>query len=597
MSKPKLTPEEYLVKYRESGRNIVGTYIKGKGTSFIIPDDDKLPQSMDVVNIADRGQTVISSTISGMKVVATFAANDKLNITEVLGLPSKVGTDVLGVIRRFNLDEQFPSEVTAEASRVAKIEKCEIERREDLREKLLITIDPEDAKDLDDAVSLEQNPDGTYELGVHIADVSHYVQEGSELDAEAFNRGTSVYFPGGVIPMLPPVLSNSICSLEANQDRLALSCFMKIDSKGQVLESRIAETVIHVDTRFSYMQVQAILDGEGKTTKPIKAMLETMASLTMTLERIRKKRGEVTLDIPEPKIILDPVTGKIKDVIAYPHLLAHRIIETFMILCNETIAEYALEHSLPFVYRIHEKPDPLKVTRLVEMLKPFGVFHNISPENPTGHAYQKLLEGLKQNSQGEDESAAIRHIVSHLALRSMQKAKYDPECKGHFGLGSKFYCHFTSPIRRLPDLIIHRIIKFMLNRKLSSHKIAELTEYVKLVSAQSIKTELTATEVEREVDNLKRAEFMLDHIGEKFTGTISGIMEFGVFVYLPNTVEGLCKIENLPKEGREFYRFNEKNCTMASGRRTFKMGDKIEVVCVAVNMTRRQIEFSANFDS
>lgn len=587
MKKPRISPEEYFASFRENGRNIIGTFVKGGDGSFVIPDDEKLPQSIDVKNITDKGQTVIAATISGLKVVAAFDdGSDKVNVIEVIGSPNTVGTDVLGIIRSYKLYEEFPNEVMAEAKAVAKISAEEIARREDLREKIIITIDPEDAKDLDDAINIDVNPNGTYELGVHIADVSNYVTENSELDAEAYRRGTSVYFPGGVLPMLPPELSNNICSLQPNQDRLTLSCFMTIDRTGKILKSRICESVIHTHTRLSYDMAQKILDGDTeacKVHKKIVPLLQTAAELTKILEGVRCKRGEVVLNMPEPKIILDPVTQKIADVIAYPHLLAHRIIETFMVQCNETVAEFALEHSLPFVYRIHEKPDPMKVAKLVDMLRPFGVQHSIRAERPSGHDYQKLV-----NSLDED----LKPIISALLLRSMQKAKYNHDCLGHFGLGSKHYCHFTSPIRRLPDLIIHRIIKLMLNRKLSSHKLAELGSYVVAASVQSTKTELVATEVERAIDDLKRAEYMNDHIGEKFAGTISGIMDFGVFVYLPNTVEGLVRIENMPKDNpREFYTYNERTATLSSKVKTFKMGDKIDVICIGVNMARRQVEF------
>ena len=584
-ARPKLTREEYLAKFRESGRNIVGTYIKGNGTtSFVIPDDERLPQSFDVRSIADRGQTVMPSVISGQKVVAVFAG-EKVNVVEVLGTGEKLGTDILGIIRSYNLYQEFPNEVAAEAVRVARLPSAEeISRRTDLRKKTLITIDPEDAKDLDDAVSLTKNGDGTYELGVHIADVSQYVTEDSELDREAFKRGTSVYFPNMVLPMLPEQLSNFICSLNPNEDRFALSVFMTIDRSGEVLKHRVVESVINVQTRFAYDEVQKILDGDtelGKKHKKIVPMLKDMAELTLILEKVRRKRGEVIFDVPEPKIILDPDTGKICDVIAYPHELAHRIIESFMVQCNEVIAQFAESHSFPFVYRIHEKPDQLKVAKLVDTLKPFAVKHNINPQSPTGHAYQKMISGLDDN---------IRPIISSLSLRSMQKAKYAPQCVGHFGLGAKHYCHFTSPIRRYPDLVIHRIVKLFINRKLSSHVINELNDFVISASDQSSKTELTATEAEREVDNLKRAEYMSDHIGEKFSGTISGIMDFGVFVYLPNTVEGLIKIDNMPQDN---YRYNESHSTLTGRKRTFKMGDAIDIICIGVNMARRQVEFAA----
>ena len=579
-------------------QNIVGTVVKSPGGAFVIPDDDRLGQSFEladgnatdgqitIYNKSGFEQAVFCEAISGQKVVAHFDKDvrGRVRITELLGSQSRIGVDILSIIRAHNLYEEFPNDVLTESQKVAKMPSDgEIARRMDLRDKMIITIDPEDAKDLDDAVSLTKNADGTYELGVHIADVSHYVAEGSLLDAEAFKRGTSVYFPDRVLPMLPPELSNGICSL-LSQSRLALSVFMSIDKTGAVTKRRIDETIIKVDTRFCYNDVQKILDGDKelcKTHKKLVPMLKDMAELTHILEGVRRKRGEVVFDVPEPKIILDPETGKIKDVIAYPHHLSHRIIETFMVLCNEVVAEKICGMELPFVYRIHDKPDELKVAKFVETLKPFGVQHNITPEHPTNHAYQKMLGGLP---------AEIKPIISQLALRSMQKAKYAPECVGHFGLAARYYCHFTSPIRRYPDLAIHRIIKLMINRKLSSHKIEELKEFVLRASIQSSKTELEATEAEREVDNLKRAEYMHDRIGEVFGGIISGIADFGVFVYLPNTVEGLIKIENMP---RDTYTFNEKQMTLVGRKRTFKMGDPITVIVAGVNLARRQVEFAA----
>lgn len=581
------TSDELLDVLFKENRNIVGTFIKSNTGSFIIPDEDRLGQSIDVKSITDKGQTVMAHAISGLKVVASFTddfpTSRKVNVTEILGNSEQLGVDVLSIIRAYNLYEEFPASVITEAKRVAKpISEKDLERREDFRKKLVITIDPEDAKDLDDAVSLEI-VDGKYELAVHIADVSHYIAEDGELEKEAFKRGTSVYFPDRVLPMLPPRLSNGICSLNPNEDRLTLSVVMTIDKNGEVLKHRMCESVININTRFAYSTVQEILDGnETLTTEPIIKMLKGMAELTQIIEKTRQQRGEVTFDIPEPKIIIDETTGKIADVIAYPHLLSHRIIETFMILCNEVVAQNVSKLDIPFVYRVHEKPDPLKVERLVEMLKPFAILnHSLSAQNPSGHAYQKLIDGL-------DET--IKPIVSKLALRSMQKAKYDPNCLGHFGLGAKYYCHFTSPIRRYPDLVIHRIIKLMITRRLSTHVAEELKETVALAAEQSSKTELIASEAEREVDNLKRAEYMKDQIGEQFTGTISGIMDFGVFVYLPNTVEGLIKIENMPQDN---YQFHEKQSTLVGRKRTFKMGDQINVICVGVNMARRHVEFAA----
>jgi ribonuclease R len=571
-------------------KNIVGTVVQSKTTVFIIPDDERLGQSLEV-RLTQKQKSGGGGFRSGDKVVARFddggsadatqqrSENYKAGrvyISEVLGADNKVGVDILSIIRQHNLYEEFPHAVVAEAKRVAvPTSEEEIKRRVDLREKNTITIDPEDAKDLDDGVHLEKLENGTFELGVHIADVAHYVTQDSELDKEAYKRGTSVYFPDRVLPMLPKQLSNDVCSLNPDGDKLALSVIMQIAPSGEVTEHKIVESVINVKRKYSYAEVQEILDAEADE------MLVMAGELAKTLEKTRRARGEVVFDVPEPKIILDEKTGKIKDVIAYPHLLSHRIIESFMVLCNETVAKKYCDLGLPFVYRIHEKPDPLKVTRFVEMLKPFNVDHKINPEYATGHAYSGMLSAL---------SKEIKPIVSSLALRSMQKAKYLEVCIGHFGLGAPYYCHFTSPIRRYPDLVIHRIIKCMINGKLNSHKMNELKEFVAQASEQSSKTELAATEAEREVDNLKRAEFMYDKIGETFSGHVSGIQEFGVFVYLPNTVEGLVKLDNMPPDK---YAFNEKQMVLVGTKRTWKMGDKIDVIVAGVNIARRQVEFRA----
>jgi ribonuclease R len=578
--------EGYIAEILERRvQNVVGTVIRSKTQTFIIPDDERLGQSLEV-RLTAAQKSGKNDLPSGQKVVARFDEDYKsqrVYITEVLGDPLTVGVDILSIIRAHNLYQEFPAAVVNEARNVcAEPSEDEIKRRTDLRKKLLITIDPDDAKDLDDAVSLEQNPDGTQELGVHIADVSHYVTEDSELDKEAYKRGTSVYFPDRVLPMLPKQLSNDICSLHPNVPRLALSVFMTLDRDGNVLKHKICESIINIQRRFNYNEVQKILDGEVPTDLPkdIHDVLIRMSELTPKIEKSRRTRGEVTFEVPEPKIILCPKTGKIKDVIAYPHYLSHRIIETFMVLCNETVAKAYCELNAPFIYRTHERPDAQKVARFLETLKPFAVEHKINPEYPTGFAYQGMLEKLQPN---------IKPIVSSLALRSMQKAKYTPDCTGHFGLGAKYYCHFTSPIRRYPDLVIHRIIKLMLNKKLNKDKTEDLHDFVRDASDQSSKTELAASEAEREVDNLKRAEYMQDHIGERFSGHISGIMEFGVFVYLPNTVEGLIKIENMPRDN---YKFNERQALLIGAKKTYRMGDKIDVIIAGVNMVRRQVEFS-----
>lgn len=546
-------------------QNIVGTIMKSKHGAFVIPDDERLGTGFNVVG-------EITSSLVHQKVVARLVGDHTAKIIEILG--DGVGTDITGIIRSYNLYEDFPKEVEDEAARVAVIpSEKEIAKRLDLRKKFTITIDPVDARDLDDAISLERCADGFWELGVHIADVSHYVREGSILDTHALARATSVYFPDRVIPMLPRKLSNDVCSLNPNVDRLALSIIMTIDPKGNVLKSQLHETIINVNQRFSYDNVTQ--------DKKLKPWLDEAIKLTSELEKARQSRGEVIFEVPEPKIILCEETGKIKDVIAYPHLISHRIIESFMILANETVAKKIHDLELPFIYRTHEKPDPLKIEQLVHTLTPFKVEHRLTPGGASGFDYQHMLSKL---------APELKPIIGGLALRSMQKAKYMERNIGHFGLGSSHYCHFTSPIRRYPDLVIHRIIKMMLNRELSEPKLEHLHEFCKTAAEHSTKMEIMATEAEREVENLKRAEFMSDKIGESFSGTISGIKDFGVFVYLPNTVEGLVRIENMPSDT---YRFDAKHQVLVGKRRTYKTGDALDVIVSAVNLPRRQVEFSA----
>jgi ribonuclease R len=527
----------------------------------------------------------LNGAIDGDTVIIRYNKKKKAEVINVVSHTTET-LDMSAIMKKYNLNEDFSDTVINEAKIVTKTPSDEtIKSRLDLRKsKNIITIDPADAKDLDDAISLDVNPDGTQTLGIHIADVSHYVREGSELDKEAFRRGTSVYFPDKVFPMLPPQLSNNICSLNPNEPRLALSVLITLDKNDNIMKHKITKTVISSVTKFSYDEVQAILDGApGKH----KDMLLRMAKLAVKYEKERNERGEVAFEIPEPKILLDE-DGKIKDVIVYPHKLSHRIIETFMILANEIVAKHIFDLDFPFVYRVHEKPDPLKVSRFLNIIKPFGIIGSISPENPTGKSYQKLLDSIT------DENVKV--IISSLALRSMQKAKYSPDCIGHFGLGSKYYCHFTSPIRRYPDLLIHRIIKFMLDNKLSSHKIEQLKPFCEEASEQSSRTEISAMEAEREFVNMKCAEFMYEHIGGTFNGIVKSITEFGIFVYLPeNTAEGLCRIENLPLLNgyNENYKYNDDTMQMVGKHSKIRMGDPMKVTVIDVNLRKAKIEFSA----
>ena len=485
------------------------------------------------------------------------------------------------VMKKYKLLPQFPNQVLQEADYVAKkkINDC-MQNRIDLRGLPIITIDPADARDLDDAVSLVDNTDGTMTLGVHIADVSEYVTANSLLDKEAYRRGTSVYFPDRVLPMLPTQLSNGVCSLNPNEPRLTLSVLMTLDKKFNLVNYQIKKSLIESTTRFSYDEVQNILD--GKIDHPHRAMLLKMAEITRKYEHDRQARGEITFNVPEPKIVLD-ADGKIAAVYSQPHNLSHRIIETFMIMTNEVVAEHCHKLQLPFVYRIHEKPDPIKVIRFLNTLTPFEVQHQIDFENPTGFQYQNMLNQIK------DENVKI--IVSSLALRSMQKAKYDPHCIGHFALGATYYCHFTSPIRRYPDLLIHRIIKMHLDNQLNRQQLDRLNAYVIAASQQSSQTELDAVAAEREVDDLKCAEYMQDHLGETFHGIVNGITDFGVFVYIPeNTAEGLVRTENLPDDN---YLYHDGTMQMIGKKSKIRMGDPLTVKVIGVNLHKSKIEFTA----
>lgn len=487
------------------------------------------------------------------------------------------------IMKKYKLMPNFPDVVLQEAEKVSqkKISAC-MHNRIDLRGLPIITIDPADARDLDDAVSLVDNADGTITLGVHIADVSEYVTADSALDKEAYRRGTSVYFPDRVLPMLPTQLSNGVCSLNPNEPRLALSVLMKLDRQYNLIGHEIKKSLIQSVTRFSYDEVQDILD--GKADNRHRAMLLRMAEITKKLEHDRQARGEITFNVPEPKIVLDE-KGQIASVYSQPHNLSHRIIETFMVLTNEVVAEHCYKLHLPFVYRIHEKPDSLKVIRFLSALTPFQVQHHIDFENPTGFQYQEMLNNIK------DENVKI--VVSSLALRSMQKAKYDPHCVGHYALGSTYYCHFTSPIRRYPDLTIHRIIKMYLDNELKPQQIGRLNAFVVAASQQSSQTELDAVAAEREVDALKCAEYMQAHIGETFDGIVNGITDFGVFVYLPsNTAEGLVRIENLPVDN---YLYHDGTMQMIGKKSKIRMGDPMKVKVIGVNLHKSKIEFTANF--
>ena len=578
---------------------LVGYYQKNKNFGFVIPDDQKIAKDIFIPQGCDMG------AVTGHKVVVKvtdFGDERKKpegRIKEILGHVNDPGTDILSLVRAYNLPEVFPEEVMKELEHVPDSLPTEglkdlpegFEGRKDLRDLQTVTIDGEDAKDLDDAVTLELLENGNYRLGVHIADVSHYVKEGSELDKEALKRSTSVYLVDRVIPMLPHKLSNGICSLNQGTDRLAMSCLMEVDPHGTVVDHEICESVIRSDRRMTYTAVNAILSeadtkekeeqkaGLLEEYKDFVAMFERMKELSAILREKRSKRGAIDFDFPESKIILDE-KGKPVDIHPYERNVATKIIEDFMLLANETVAEDYFWQSVPFLYRTHDDPDPEKMKQLGVFINNFGYSMHITDE-----IHPKELQKLLEKIAGSDEE----NLISRLTLRSMKKAKYTAECIGHFGLAAKYYCHFTSPIRRYPDLQIHRIIKECLHGGMSEKRKLHYDKILPDVAEQASATERRADEAERDIDKLKMVQYMSAHIGEYFNGVISGVTNWGIYVELPNTIEGMVSVNNM----RGYYVFDENHYEMfnETTHQTYKLGQKVRVVVVDTNAISRTIDF------
>jgi ribonuclease R len=495
------------------------------------------------------------------------------------------GTDIMSIVKGYNLPTEFPEKVLNQAERVAKpVTEADMFGRMDLRDVQMVTIDGEDAKDLDDAVSVVRDGDN-YILGVHIADVTNYVQERSALDREALNRGTSVYLVDRVIPMLPHRLSNGICSLNAGVDRLALSCIMTIDPKGNVIDHEIAETVIHVDRRMTYTSVAKILadhdEQEMELYKELVPMFQMMEELAGILREKRHQRGSINFDFPETKMILDE-KGKPVELKPYDRNVATKIIEDFMLIANETVAEDYHWQELPFVYRTHEAPDEEKIKKLAIFINNFGYSMHVGANEIRPKEVQKLLTKV--------EGSAEENLISRLALRSMKQAKYTPENTGHFGLAAPYYTHFTSPIRRYPDLQIHRIIKDNLRGRMTPEKIDHYHNILGEVTKQSSEKERRAEEAERDTIKLKKAEYMADHIGEVFEGIISSITKWGIYVELPNTVEGLVHVTNMRDD---HYDYHEATYEMIGERtrKVYKLGQTVYIKVVGVDKLTRTIDF------
>lgn len=567
-------------------KQIVGIYDKSnKNYGFVIPDNTKICE--DVFVSAERSK----GAVSGHKVVCEITDYGKNNrkpegkITEILGHVNDPGVDIMSIVKGYELPTEFSEKIMHQVERVAnEVSEADMAGRRDLRAVQMVTIDGEDAKDLDDAVSLTR--DGAlYQLGVHIADVTNYVQENSALDWEARERGTSVYLVDRVIPMLPHKLSNGICSLNAGENRLALSCLMTIDQKGEVVSHEIVESVIRVDRRMSYTSVKKILDDKDEETcreyEELVPMFELMRELAGILREKRKKRGSIDFDFPESKIILDG-QGHPVEIKPYERNVATKIIEDFMLIANETVAEHFHWMELPFVYRTHDNPDPEKISKLGTFIRNFGYSIKSRQEEIHPKELQKLLAKIEDTPE--------EALISRLTLRSMKQAKYTIDCTGHFGLACQYYCHFTSPIRRYPDLQIHRIIKEQIRGRLNEKRIEHYSEILPEVAKHSSEMERRADEAERETDKLKKVEFMEQHIGEIYEGVISSITTWGVYVELPNTIEGMIHVSMLP--GDYFY-YDDETYEMV-GQATdirYKLGQKILVRVNATDRLLRTIDF------
>ena len=569
-----------------ANKTVIGFYQKNKNFGFVLPDNQKLGQDIFIPQGKDMG------AVTGHKVIVriTDFGDDKKKpegvITEILGHVNDPGVDILSIIKAYGLPEGFPDEVMAQVAGIPdEVEEEEKKNRLDLRHLQTVTIDGEDAKDLDDAISISKENDDHYTLGVHIADVSHYVTENSPLDKEALKRGTSVYLVDRVIPMLPHKLSNGICSLNAGTDRLALSCLMEIDGKGNVIGHRIAETLIQVDRRMTYTAVNAIVTDRDPDVmeeyKDFVPMFDLMKELADILRERRKKRGSIDFDFPESKIILDE-KGRPVDIKPYERNAATKIIEDFMLMANETIAEDYFWQELPFLYRTHDYPDPEKMKRLGTFINNFG--YTIRTQN--GEVHPKELQKLLGRIEGTPEEA----LISRLTLRSMKQAKYTTVCTGHFGLAANYYTHFTSPIRRYPDLQIHRIIKENLRRGLSDRRFAHYDSILPEVAVQCSSMERRADEAERETDKLKKCEYMSKRIGEEYDGVISGVTNWGFYVELPNTVEGLIRVNDLTGD---YFVFDEEHMELVGEmtRKSYKLGQKIRVQVADTDKLTRTIDF------
>ncbi|WP_276731288.1 ribonuclease R [Bacillus sp. (in: firmicutes)] len=568
-------------------QRVVGTYTETRNFGFVIPDDKKITSDIFIPKNGKNGAA------EGHKVVVKLTSypegrmNAEGEVETILGHKNDPGIDILSVIHKHGLPGEFPADAMEQASSTPDtIDEKDLKDRRDLRDQVIVTIDGADAKDLDDAVTVTKLDDGSYKLGVHIADVSHYVTENSPIDKEAVERGTSVYLVDRVIPMIPHRLSNGICSLNPKVDRLTLSCEMTINSQGQVTEHQIFQSVIKTTERMTYSDVNKILVDDDEELKqkyePLVPMFKDMERLAEILRDKRMNRGAVDFDFKEAKVLVDD-EGAVKDVVIRERSVAEKLIEEFMLVANETVAEHFHWMNVPFIYRIHEEPNAEKLQKFLEFVTTFGYVVKGTAGNIHPRALQSILDAVRDRPE--------ETVISTVMLRSMKQAKYDPQSLGHFGLSTEFYTHFTSPIRRYPDLIVHRLIRtYLINGKVDEATQEKWAERLPDIAEHTSTMERRAVEAERETDDLKKAEYMLDKIGEEFDGMISSVTNFGMFVELPNTIEGLVHVSFMTDD---YYRFDEQHFAMI-GERTgnvFRIGDEITVKVVDVNKDERNIDF------
>ena len=576
--------EGKIVQIVERSTNvIVGKIVFNKKNAYVEPDDVKFGADIFVplnkTLHANNGDKVVCK-------IERFYANKKNPegiVVEVLGAPDEIETEVLALVRSYNLYENFPKNVQEEASKVpTEIKLKDYPNRYDFTKEICFTIDGEDSRDLDDAISLTVNKDGNRVLGVHIADVGEYVKRNSVIDKEAFKRATSVYFPSLVLPMLPRELSNGICSLNEGVNRLALSVFIEYDKDAKVLGFNLYESVIKSAKRFTYTEVQKILEGDEETIANNKKFAKTLIDMDVLAKQLFKHRdanGGIEFKIPEVEIITDSL-GKVIEINKKMQNDSNKLIEAFMVAANEVIAEHFCKNKIPFVYRIHETPDGEKMDSFLKYARTLGVVSNVNPNKVQPKDLQVILRDI--------EGKPCEYAVNKICLRSMQKAKYSPLCLGHFGIASTFYCHFTSPIRRYPDLTIHRIIKDHLHNELRDSNLIETKKFVASSSLQSSNREVVADKVERDVDDLYKAFYMKDRILEEFDAVVSGVTSFGCFVALDNTVEGMIDINDLPGSG---YVFEEEHHQLTNGSNKYYLGKQVRVKLISVELNTRKINF------